>query len=248
MKKKQSSGRGQLLAIMLVIAIVLFAESISAASPNGASINFIGNSTKNASTAGFRNESKGTISTVILSTFQQDYKWKAYVGNVTSTFTLDDSADQTIYQWNMDSFTGRIFATRTSTAPTWSAINCSNASQKANEDTALNHNSTKTDSINRTFTARTHKAFSVAGKSIPASDCFAIATWINDTTNTLSTTASFQELLLNDGANMVYTTFVENDVLGYRNDSITYDFQMILPEDATITNPNIAYYFYLDLE
>ncbi|MBN2422268.1 hypothetical protein JXB41_03505 [Candidatus Woesearchaeota archaeon] len=245
MQKKVISVSIQLIMVVLALSILL--NSVFA-DPTGATVTFISNSTKNASSAESRTDEKGTITTVVLDAMQQDYKWKAYVGNVTSTFTLDDEADYTIYQWNIDHFSGEVFATRASSTPAWSSINCSTIAQKQNEDYALNHSSSSMDSINQTFVTQTHKSFVVADRTMSESSCYAIATWINDSSNTLTTTASFQEVILSDGTNIVYATFVENDKFGYMNDSTTYDFQMIVAENATITAPDITYYFYVELE
>ncbi|MFH0875172.1 MAG: hypothetical protein V1859_04480 [archaeon] len=253
MTKKNAAKKGSrkisalLLLLITAIAFAVIFPSFSSADPTGAGITYKTNSTKNATAATYRNDSKGTITTIVLDAIQQDNKWKAYVGNISSTFTLDDSADYTIYQWTVDSFTGRVFATRSATTPTWGNVNCSTQTQKETEDTTLSHNSTKSDSINRTFTSRVHKQFYVGGTLIENSSCFSIATWVSDTTNTLTETTTFQEVLLHDGTRMIWTTFVEADRQGYRNDS-TYDFQMIVAENGIIANPNSAYYFYVELE
>ncbi|MBU0756686.1 MAG: hypothetical protein KKF44_01355 [Nanoarchaeota archaeon] len=247
---KTRKAENALLEFALFIVIIAFLVNTASGvtEPTGASLTYKSNSTKNATVAGNRSDAKGTITTVILNSIQQNYKWKAYVGNISSTFTLDDESDYTIYQWSIDEFTGEILATRATTAPTWGSVNCSSIANKQSEDTALGHTSTNADSINSTFATQTHKEFDLAGNTILESSCFATATWINDSVNTLTTTASFQEVLLHDGTNLIYTTFVENDKIGYRNDSVTtYDFQMILAENASSTAPDIQYYFYVEL-
>ncbi|MBD3203542.1 hypothetical protein GF327_04560, partial [Candidatus Woesearchaeota archaeon] len=82
--------------LILGITLMVFLSSVFGADPTGVStVTYKSNSTKNATDADNRSDEKGTITTVVLDSIQQDYKWKAYVGNVTSTFTLDDEADYT---------------------------------------------------------------------------------------------------------------------------------------------------------
>ncbi len=232
--------------ILVMALFALLAWSVLG-EPTGTSIALVGNSTKQLDPAQNRTDLKGSITTIVMSAVQQNYKWKAYVGNISATFTLDDADDYTIYQWTLDSITGEVYATRSDTAPTWSGIGCGDAADKAAEDTALSHDSTRGDSINRTFSTATHKAFNVGPVEIDASTCYATTTYMNDTAVVLAEDAAWQEVLLHDGTNMIYTSFVEENTYGYRNGT-TNDFQMILPDDAVSTNATIPYFFYVELE
>ncbi|MFH2020102.1 MAG: hypothetical protein ABIJ34_01730 [archaeon] len=248
--KTKSEGRVMdYLAIILAVILVAGAGIVFAVDPEGATLTNVSTSQKAASQPNIGNHSKGAINTIRLSSVQQDQKWKAYVGNVSSSFVLDDSDGYSIYQWTVSSFTGQVYITRDT--PTWANIACANETNKSAEDTMLTQSSLSSDSVNKTFATQTHKGFTVGGKSIVASTCFATATWVNDTSQTLTVNSPFQEVLLWDGDAMVYTTFVENDRHGYRGDesttNTTYDFQAIVPENATAGSPNLFYYFYIEL-
>ena len=53
-------------------------------------------------------------------------------------------------------------------------------------------------------------------------------------------------MLLDDGVSVVYTSILENSTYGFNNQ--TYDFQMIVAENALEGNqPNTAYYFFVEL-
>ncbi|MBT4352191.1 hypothetical protein HOD20_06690, partial [archaeon] len=162
----------------------------------------------------------------------------------------DDSDGYTIYQWAANegySYSGQVYATRDTSTVSWADIECAAATNKTVEDIALDLNSDNSDSVNRTFSVQVHSNFTVAGNLITENCSFATATWINDTVNTLSVTSvKYQEVLLWEGSHLVYATFVENDYSAYRNDS-TYDFQMIVPVNGTVSSPDIAYYFYLEM-
>ncbi|NTV23053.1 MAG: hypothetical protein HGA85_01595 [Nanoarchaeota archaeon] len=234
------------MGIVLCLALLLVNEAM--AQQTGATVTNSSWSTKNASTPQSRNDSRGTITTVSLNAEQQNSKWKAYVGNVSSTFVLDDSGGYSIYQWTMDSFSGQVYITRNNSI-SWAGVTCAGLGDKSYEDTVINHNSTRADSVNRTFVAQTHKAFTVGSTAISQNTCYSTATWKNDTAQVLSTAIPFQEVLLTDGNDMIYTTFVEDNMLGYKPESngVTYDFQAIVPDDGIGSNPLLTYFFYLEL-
>jgi len=245
------------LSIAVLIVMSLSMLSFVNAQAEGATITYLSNSSKNASIPGSRNDEKGAIHTIILDTEQQNNGWKAYVGNVSSVFVLDDADAFSIYQWSIDSFDGQVYITRNSSI-SWDNVECASAFNKTAEDSRLNHDSTIEDSINRSFTLTAHKSFSIGTRSVSADICFSLATNQNDTAQTASATTPFTEILLWDNSTdiMIFTTFVETDVLSYRNDTdgstsgganATYDFQAIVPDDNTLANPPVTYYFYLEL-
>ena len=84
------------------------------------------------------------------------------------------------------------------------------------------------------------------------SDCnWSIRTFVNATSQNITNTSLFDEVLLydNNTDNLVYVTLMEVDEYSFRNDSSTYDYQMILPENGTIgiAATATAYYFYVEL-
>jgi hypothetical protein len=241
-QKHKGDGAAVLVAGLLMAVLLL---SLVQGAPTGASLTNISTSQKSAVSPQSGNHSKGSIHTIGLTAEQQDMKWKAYVGNISSTFVLDDANDYSIYQWTVNSFSGQVYLSRG--AIDWSAVSCATIANKQAEDTAVGHTSTSEDSVNSTFVTQGHKGFSVGTIPINANQCFATATWANDTMQTASATTPFTELLLWDSTNtrMVYTTFVENNAAGYRTNP--YDFQAIVPDDAVPANAAMTYYFYLEL-
>ncbi len=250
-KNKTEMKRVRLIhTIILTIIVFLFTLSIINsvyAQQTGATITNISTSQKSAQQADWNNQSKGAIHTVNLNAEQQDQKWKAYVGNVSSTFVLDDENDYSIYQWSVDSFTGQVYITRKTTAPTWGSLSCATEINKTVEDTSLGHISTAADSINRTFVTRTHNNITIGASTVYNNTCFATVTWQNNANHEQNSSAPFQEILLIDDVALVYTVFVENDKIGYRGDGTTYDFQAIVPDNATSGSTAIPYYFYIEL-
>ncbi len=186
----------------------------------------------------------GTFTTLVLNISAQDYKWKAYVGNATGKLALQDQTNYSIYDWRLSTISGNVFVSRNNSID-WSNISCANRTLIENEDTYLNLNSSRSDSINMTFNSSQHKRFYAASKLITNSTCPAISTYIGGTSQSNGEANKFQEVLLKDTANnMLYTTMLENSVIGFDNNR--YDFQMIVAEDET-KQTGTTYYFYLEL-
>ena len=78
-----------LLSFMILIVSSLFAY----AEPSGPTITFIANETKDPAAATLINTTGGSITTMALNATSQNLRWKAYVGNVTGTLTLDDAVE-----------------------------------------------------------------------------------------------------------------------------------------------------------
>lgn len=231
---------------MIVMLAGLMLIGLTAGAPTGATVQNISHVTKGTTNPQNRTDGKGTINTVNLTSVQQNLKWKAYVGNVSSTFVLDDNADYTIYQWSITNFTGEVYVSRAGSV-SWGTIVAATIANKQSEDTALDHTSSSPDSINQTFVTRIHPAFDVGTTPIVANSSYTVVTNKNDAAQVHNLNADFFEMLLHDGTNLVYTTLVENNRPGYRTGR-NYDFQMILAENATASAANVRYFFYIELQ
>jgi hypothetical protein len=240
MKSKNSASSSKaVLALSLLAALAIFAASVFAL-PGGPVV--ISNSTDSGpvQNAVFRNDSGGTLTTLTLNFTQQNLRWKAYVGNVSGRYVLQDSSNYSIYDWTFSSNSGEVYATRADSV-TWGAIACADTTEITTEQTAINQNSGNSDTIAATFNANLHDAFAVGTVSIDADTCNSTATNVNGAAQT----AVFQEVLLHDQATaFVYTTLLDYGTAGYNTQE--YDFQMIVPEDE-ITAGNTGYYFYVEL-
>jgi len=233
--KKKELGMYVFIAIAFISFMGIMSYTYGA--PTGATLTNVSTTQKNASDPDWGNHSKGAIHIIRLTAEQQNIKWKAYVGNVSSTFVLDDEDDYSIYQWTISDFTGQVYITRDGSV-TWGTVDCANVTNKEAEDTAIDHTSTSEDSVNSTFTSTSHRDFTVASNPITDGDCFSTATWANDTTQTASATTPFTEVLLWDstGGNMIYTTFVENDVSSYRGDVASTNVTLYLQNVFFVVN------------
>ena len=229
--------------LLILIAIALANTIIIAAAPIGPNITYIKNETAALQSAGMINTTGGSITTMVLNATTQDLRWKAYVGNVTGTLSLDDANGYTIFDWSISEFTGEVYATRTPNSISWANINCSTPVNTTAEEKAINHTSNPSDNISATFNEQEHASFYVGTVQIAANGCSSLHTYKNNTNQS----SDFEEMLLHDGGYMVYTTLLENDTMGY-TPSQTYDFQMIVPENGLDGwASSTAYYFYVEL-
>jgi hypothetical protein len=242
--------------IMLTVFLVLLASMLLASAmfsvlavPEGPSVTFDSNTTKTASNGtGPRSDGKGVITILKLNAAQQNMRWKAYLGNVTGTFVLQDAEGYKIYAWPAtSSVTGQVFISRNSSL-TWTTIDCSNSTINQNEETDLSITDSSFDSITSTFSASNHTSFLVATRNMTG--CPTAYPYVNSTAQTSNSSANkFQEVLLGtrDASNvLVYAGLMEQDYSNYKNGTIS-DFQMIVPDYGSGTSI-VPYYFFVELD
>ncbi len=227
----------------------IFFSVVNAAPQGPSSVVLQANETKGDVSAVTLNISGGRIATVNITAKNQNPRWKGFVGQLVGTFTLDDSTSSTLYDWSMTTVLGEVYATRNVSTPSWTNIRCANTTLLENENYLMNHTSAN-DNITKTFNGTTHVSFVVATTTISANACPTLNTYKGNATQD----TDFEEMVLTDQtnfsianySNLIYSTVIENNVAGF--DSITYDFQMIVPEIGYDGfNGATAYYLYVEL-
>jgi hypothetical protein len=245
-KKEGSLFESVFVFFAFAVVTLAFLNFVSAV-PSGPDSIVLANETKSASAALTVNVSGGYITTMNITATTQNTKWKGMVGQVTGSFTLDDSTGSSLFDWSLTNVGGEIYATRNSTTPTWSGIRCANNSLMETENYLMNH-TTSYDNITKTFNGTSHASFVVATTTISANSCPTVNTYIAN----VSQDTDFEEVVLTDSTNftiggmLIYTSVIETNVVGF--DGNSYDFQMIVPENglATYTGAT-AYYLYVEL-
>jgi hypothetical protein len=244
---KKDGNVKQLLFVIIFFAILfgIYIQLISAVDPAPPDVLSISsNTTRSTPSAKIVNISGGYIANMNLTATVQDVRWKAFVGNVIGKFTLQDSSGAQIYDWNLASNTGRVYASRNTSSPSWTNINCSNLTTLNAENALMEHinvNDNLTVTFNITYQA-THSAFYVGSKYLPANRCPTLNTYKDNATQD----TDFEEMALFDESNIVYATILENDMNGYN--SLNYDFQMIVPENGNSSfSGATAYYLYVEI-
>jgi len=237
------------LLVYVCLFVGIFFFGLVCADPVGpgtSSINITKNETYNPGTTAtgtLVNISGGYIAGVNISSSVQNTKWKAFVGWVSGELVLGDASGDKIYDWALTTSTGKVYATRTSGTVNWPNIDCSNRTFMEAENVLLSHSSA-VDNLTATFnltTGASHSGFVVAGKAITASTCPTLNTYINNQTQD----SDFEEMALDDGSYLVYTTLLESALPGF--DGTAYDFQMLVPQNASAGSSNTPYYVYIEI-
>lgn len=248
MYNQQKTKKVLLVCLTTLVIFGIVSLYLANAVPEGATIS--GSPSIDAGpnkTAQSRQDPGGRIITLSLSLDQQDYSWKAYVGNVTGTYVLKNSNNYSIYEWPLGAaITGEVYISRNSSANfSTGAVSCASTAEMLAEQTILGMSSSATDNINGTFNSTNHAGFGVGYNNIALNTCPAIALWVNDTSQSASSTAVFQEIALHDGNNMVYASLINNDQTGFDN-TTRFDFQAIVAENRS-SSTGTPYYFYIEL-
>ena len=192
----------------------------------------------------------GNVTALNINSTRLTSRWQGYYGNVSGVITLDDASNNTLYNWQLASPQGEIYAVNQSTTPTWANVKCFNftdTSQNvtlANLESSIGAATTDKDGVNETFNLTYSGSFSagtktiVAGDQCPIASLFASDAW---------TGVSFNETVLfqNQSNDMViYVALLEQDRIGFSGS--TLDFEMIVGENGdSVAATN--YYFFVEL-
>ena len=188
----------------------------------------------------------GNVTEINMNATSITQTWQGFFGNITGKIVLGNSNNQSLYDWNLASPQGQVYAIRTASTPNWASIQCANNTEISTEHTYTGASATAADRINNTFLNGTSfNAFYVGTVQITSgASCYAT----NMYTNTGSSVANhFSEVVLSDTTNIIYTALLDQDYMGF--DGKTHDFEMLVAENGhngdTATTP---YYFYLELQ
>ena len=248
MEKEKSRNKMKTESVFLACLLTFFLLSLSVfviATPTGPTgINITSNTTKQTTNGMMVNISGGYIAKLNVTASVQNPHWKAFVGWIQGSFTLEDATGSTIYDWSMTSVGGEIYTTRQSGSVNWGTISCADDAEVVAEETVLMHDGE--DGINETFTASSNaKPFYVGTTSIGAGACYSTQTNVNNQT---PVGQEFEEVILHDTSNIIFASILEEGgSTGY--DGIDYDFQMIVPENGSSSWTGATpYYLYVELD
>lgn len=243
----------RLIILMTLTAVYIFSILFieTHADPVGATITNI--TTVGASPSpDSRSDEGGSITTLLVSATQQNFAWKAYIGNISGTLTLDDSNGNTIYDWTIaqGSISGEIYATRFSSI-LWTNVTCANQTIITTEETEMNMGAADVDNINHTFSFTKHPSYTIAGTVVTNSTCQSLYTYMNQTAQNDNESSFFSEIIIqNTQDRLIYVGNLESDVSSYGSNistNVTYDFQIIVADNDAGGNQT-TYYFYAELD
>ncbi|MBI2133945.1 hypothetical protein HYU11_04655 [Candidatus Woesearchaeota archaeon] len=255
-------GPGKLF-FHIIILVLLVGLAIAAEKnvPTGPETLSVGNSTRY--TGGMNGTliraEAGNVTSLIISETIVTKAWAGYYGNVTGTIVLNDGLNNTLYNWQLASPTGEIYASNGSDV-SWSLIKCVNFTGNMTGISELYEpfnlttlerffgiNDTDKDGINETFNDTFNGNGLMVGEMLinQSQKCPMLYTFMDGAYQTVS----FKEVLLHDNKSIIFTALLNDSVDGFKDDNEQMDFQMLVAEDghigkeATLTN----YYFYVEL-
>ncbi|MBW2972576.1 hypothetical protein KY359_06070 [Candidatus Woesearchaeota archaeon] len=264
-----------LLAVLMTLATAAMAWALPSIEPTQPStMTYVTNSTIGGQSGLAQSHQRGYIHYVNIDESAPTQKWKAYVGNVTGEFALQDASGNAIYDWTIATITGELYATKEAPSggtgryqggiPNWTAMTCANSTILYDEESQMNHTAADEDSMRNTF--KNGNNFNLtsfyAGEKLvtdstvisgEAGGCF--GAYMNR--NNSDQYTDWEEVVLTDATyedegggdydyDVVYAALLENNVYGF--DSRLFDFQILLPEqggDGSVTPT--TYYFYIEL-
>jgi len=248
-----------------LMAVYVLADPADPSGPDSINVTQIESFNTSQHTAQLVNAEAGNVTQLSIHGLTQTLTWQGYYGDVTGTITLDDAQNNTMYNWEVAEPQGEIYASNTSTV-TWANIKCVNyQNDVAGEinltilETMYGLATDDLDGVNETFNeagtirdGTNHPTIYVGTYTITAGTCPATDTYQNDSSSVDN--HDFVEILLTDNNSIVYTTIIENKMVGndtdkYGFDSVTHDFQMLVGENGHAGDDSVTpYYFFVELE
>ncbi len=211
-----------IVAVALILAISMIA---SAANPEAS-----GNS----------DATGGTISNVDHGTATaQTQHWAGFYGDVGGSIRLGDVGSE-MYKWSAEDVGGEVYAS-TASSITWANIR---GESGANVDNNVSYLSGASDSATITFSGTNSADITVGNKTVTAGDASTTHTYVDGTAQT----TSFEEAILYDETNIVWTAIISPNTDGFESGSTQHDYQMIVPENEEGGTAATTYYFFVELE
>ena len=227
-----------LIVIGALILMITMTQTIKAA-PNGADLTKVGSERGTNSSVSSVSAQAGNVTEMNIEQVRITDIWAGFYGSVTGEIILADSGANRFYNWSDASPTGEVYASRDG-AVAWASIACAQPANINTEQSGLNISGTDTDNITNTFTKTTHDTFDIGDTSFSVDQC-------NYTTNAYGDTgaqsSTWDEVMLWDGADSVYSVIIGQDQTGF--DSGTYDFELLIPTNKS--QSVTQYYFYVEI-
>jgi len=229
--------------VVVLIVAFAFAAAFVVADPNAPlSLTNAGSTARNLSLLAAQSADArgGNVTEININTLTITKSWQGYYGNISGIVTLQDASSNTFYNWTMANTNGRVFATRVNSV-SWTTVACTSGAQRTTEEGYLGQAYTDSDSVTNTFNTTTHPAFNVSTVSLTANTCYATNGYVNNN----SQSSSYAMVLLNAGANIIYTALTNKSTVGF--DGRQHDFQLLVSENEKTGSVGVtSYYFWTE--
>jgi hypothetical protein len=229
------------LCVLALLGIALVAVITVTADPGGpTSSTVLGSSSRNTSQVAPQqvNAQGGNVTEINIQTITITKSWQGYYGNVSGMIALQDASNSTFYNWSQTSYSGRVFATRDATVA-WGTVNCTNGTNRTNEETYLGQVFSDSDSVTNTYNRTTHPAFAVGTRSILANTCFSTNGYVANN----SQTANYTMVMLSpEDGSPIYTAIMNKSVVGF--DGRRHDFELLVAENEKVGSIGVTTYYF----
>jgi hypothetical protein len=238
--KNMNWNTGVCVVLLAAVAFVFMASAVLADPTSPTSLTQVQSTTRNLSALPAQSigAQGGNVTEMNIQALTITQSWQGYYGNISGTVTLQDGTNSTFYNWSMASFSARVFASRASSI-SWATVNCTNATNRTNEETYLGQTFADSDSVTNTFNTTTHPAFTVGSQNILANTCFSTNGFVNNN----SQTSNYDMLLLSPlNGQIIYMTQTNRTTVGF--DGKQHDFQLLVGENEKTGNIGSTTYFF----
>ncbi|MCF7910312.1 hypothetical protein K9L16_01415 [Candidatus Pacearchaeota archaeon] len=232
--------------VSVILFILVYLPFLFSVSPSGADVDRVNSTTAPVDDPQSIPAQAGNVTELNIFGYSTTQSWQGYFGNVSGAIQLADANKNVLYNWSLAYPEGEVYAS-TSDSIIWSDIECFNFSAHGGEalEAAFSIASDDVDGVNETFSANNHNLFYTNNIQINEDSCMSVQLYDSGGG---SVDGRFEEVLLWDGSNLVFTSLLEEtSVSGFDNKD--HDFQMLVLEDGhetdTATTP---YYFYVELQ
>ena len=211
----------KLINFILIFSVILILSTFAIAEPNGVNVS-PGASTRGGATnpGNDTNAMAGNVSELTITGFTTTQSWQGYFGNVSGTIQLANNANYVLYNWSLASPKGEIYASNASTLA-WAGIQCYDEANNLTEfENMFSIGVGDADGLNETFNLNNHPEFFTNSRQFSPGECK--STKLYDSAGV----GAFNEVLLTDGPNLVFTSLLSKDVNGF--DNKTHDFEMLV--------------------
>jgi hypothetical protein len=252
---REEKSKSLVITLLLMIIILNISSVFSESLPEGPTNLTVVNSSRRTPAAGRTIEAiAGNVTQLNIVGTTVTQTWAGYYGNISGTITLDDSSNNTLYDWVLTNPEGEIYASESAIDFSYGNIECYNYTKTGGSyltlssyETSLGLAADDADGINETFALGTTYDSFYAGTNLIDGTC--PETQLFNSSGSKNSN-QFQEVLLYDDSSnkVVYTAILEETgILGFNNER--WDFEMIVSENGhTGDTTTTTYYFYVELE
>ncbi len=154
--------------VPLLVALFVYLGISYAVDPSApTNIEVVQNMTSSQLNGTQQNGTRGYIYEMNITESQPTIKWVGYVGHVYGEFALQDANGYALYDWELVTTTGELYATKETYdaagpnelnnpyaggIPRWVNLSCANSTMISEENTNFNHTASDEDSLYNTFT------------------------------------------------------------------------------------------------